>query len=131
MILPRFDLTEDGKKGILVHRYQKQTSLRGVYAVSRDGKIMLYNNGIIVGAKGYRWDFGSGAVDTPAVLAASLVHDMFCDLIAQERLPSKHRKAVDKIYMELLKEGGMSWIRRQWQYRGIRMYVRFIKPIWG
>ncbi len=70
---------------------------------------------------GYLWDFGSGpAIDTPAVVYASLGHDVLYDLIGQGKLPKRYRKTADVWFKQLLKDAGMGWFRRNYMYLGVR-----------
>lgn len=125
--MPRYDLCDNG--GILVRGYAVQTNVTGRWAINR--YVELTKDGVLRIKKGYKWDFGTGAIDTPAVILASLIHDGLCDLIADTRLPKSYRRKVDKEYKRFLKIGGMGFLRRQWQYYLIRFYVRLLKPIFG
>jgi len=127
VIMPRWDLTEEG--GILVKPCSVQTRITGKWAVGH--KVHLMKSGMLLFSKGYKWDFGTGAVDTPAVILASLVHDGLCDLIEDTKLPSSYRRKADKEYKRFLKIGGMGFLRRQWQYYFIRFYVLLLKPFTG
>lgn len=117
--MPVHDL--DGDKGILTLRFSKQTSITGYHLVTPN--VTLLASGMLFIREGYVWDYGTWAIDTPAVIVASLVHDALCDLIAQGELPLQARKDADLFYRKMLKEGGMSWFRRQVQYFSIRGYV--------
>ena len=128
MRVPSFYLLPKNK-GELAQNYTIKTPIEGFSADT--GFLYLMSTGLLTIHKGYVWDFGTGAVDTPAVLVASLVHDALCELIAKGELPKSVRKDADKYYKWLLTEAGMSRIRVFWQYYGIRTYVRFIKPWWG
>jgi hypothetical protein len=124
--MPRFDLYKDG--GILTQRFYINVSITDRFA-AYDGAT-LHPRGELELSPGYFWDFGSGAIDTPAVVLASLVHDALINLINAGKLPASLRKKVDKEYLRLLKLGGVPWYRRYMQYYAIRGYVRFFK-LWA
>ena len=125
---PKYD-NIDNDIGILIEDCTYQTSIYGysvqtVYAkLTPTGRLTMY--------RPYRWDFGTGAVDTRAVRCASLIHDVLCQLIAEKVLPKKCRRQADKEYRKLLKAFGMHPVRILWQYYFIRFYVRVIKPWTG
>ena len=125
--MPHYALTKKG--GVLLTNFGAQTGITGRTAESK--YVSLYKSGYMKFHKGFSWDFGTGAIDTPAVILASLVHDGLTNLIAFSKLPQACRQQVDKEYKRYLKIGGMSCPRRQWQYHGIRLYVRLLKPIFG
>lgn len=115
--------------GILTRPYVTTTNIIGAHAETLN--ILLKKSGELRLEEGYRWDYGTGAIDTSAVRYASLVHDALTDLIRLGELHKSYRKAIDKEYRRYLKLGGMWWPRRVWQFYGIRFYVRFLKPIFG
>jgi len=120
---------EVGGWGILLKDYQVFTKVKGHFVI-HNGFSLLRNGSLLV-ERGYRWDFGTGAIDTPAVQHASLAHDALCEMISAGVLPSRARKAADKTYRSILKDAGMGPIRRAWQYYFIRLYVKVIKPFTG
>ena len=128
MNMPWYNLEEDGT-GVLQQRWVENTTVTGYCAVLPN--ITLLKSGALFIKEGYIWDFGSGAIDTPGVVRASLVHDALCDLIAHGRLSKKARKEADLYYRKMLKEGGVGWFRRQLQYFAIRGYVKFLKGTRG
>jgi hypothetical protein len=76
---------------------------------------------------GVHWDFGSGpAVDTPAVVKASLAHDCLCWMTDTGRLPWECRAIADKVYRELLQQYGCPWFRRWYQWAGVRAYSKTV-----
>jgi len=127
VMMPRYDLCDAG--GVLVEDFYFDTEVIGKQA--EGNKVLILKDGRMCFERGFKWDFGTGAVDTPAVILASLVHDGLCNLIEDTKLPAAYRKRADKEYKRVLKMGGMGWLRRQWQYHGIRLYVRLLKPIFG
>lgn len=125
--MPHYQLTDEG--GVLESDYYAYTRVRGYRA--QNATVLLTKTGYLLINSGYEWDFGTGAINTPAVIAASLIHDGLTDLIREGELPKSTRKVVDKEYRRFLKLGGMGWWRRNYQYLAIRGYVRLIKPIFG
>jgi hypothetical protein len=115
--------------GILTRRYSVMTNIIGAEAETHD--IKLKKSGQLQLEDGFTWDYGTGAIDTKAVRYASLMHDALTDLIRQGELHRSYRKAIDKEYLRFLKEAGMWFPRRMWQYHWIRFYVKFIKPLFG
>jgi hypothetical protein len=74
-----------------------------------------------------QWDFGSGpAIDTPAVVIASLPHDMICHLTNARRIPWACRALGDKMYRVMLAQNGVSAARRGWQWLGVRVYSELV-----
>lgn len=115
---PRYSLTEDGL-GRLDRTYVFQCPIGGQPCCTE--LIDLMATGSLNIYAGYTWDFGSGpAIDTPAVVYASLGHDVLYDLIGQGKLPKRYRKKADVWFKQLLKDAGMSWFRRQYMYLAVR-----------
>lgn len=122
--MPHYDLHD--RNGVLIEDFVTMTRIKG--RTCNAPTIKLLPTGELWIAEGEEWDFGTGAIDTPAVILASLVHDKLIELIFLGLLPTTLRRRIDKEYKRYLKIGGMRWLRRQWQYHVIRFYVRFIKP---
>jgi len=125
--MPHYQLTDEG--GVLETYYAAYTEIKGYSA--QLSTVVLRDTGYLLFSAGYEWDFGTGAINTPAVIAASLIHDGLTDLIREGKLPQSTRKLVDKEYKRYLKLGGMGWWRRNYHYLAIRGYVIFIKPLFG
>jgi len=72
----------------------------------------------------YAWDGPSGlTIDTKNTHYPSLIHDAFYQLMREGYLDSKiYRKAVDDLFLELLKEEGMCYLRRMLWYKMVRKY---------
>ena len=124
---PSYINYKDG--GMLLARTTIETDIVGWRAETYN--IQLNRDGLLILEDGYTWDYGTGAIDTRAVREASLVHDPLCELIEMGLLPTCYRATVDKEYRKQLKLSGMWLPRRLWQYYGIRLYVRLIKPVTG
>lgn len=123
--MPLFRLINDGKHGRLIEAFTYETPFKGGFYKVRN--LVLEEDGTLWVGKGYIWDFASGpAIDTPAMVYGSLAHDALYDMMNSGTFPKKNRRAVDKWFISLLKDAGVSWIRRQWVYLGIRLGY----PIW-
>jgi len=71
------------------------------------------------------WDFGTGAIDTPDVVRASLAHDMFCHLTDLGLIPWKYRKIADNYYRELLLQYGCTEARAHTHWAVVRTNSKF------
>lgn len=73
----------------------------------------------------YAWDGPSGpTIDTSNTLRASLIHDVLYQSIRDRRLPLKDRKLADRVFRHILKEDGVSLIRRYVWYWVVRLFGR-------
>ena len=83
---------------------------------------VLTRTGIQVSA-GYSWDGASGpTIDSDNSIRAGLVHDVLYQAIREGRLPESYRKRADKIFRRILKEDGMTWVRRWAWYLAVRAF---------
>lgn len=73
----------------------------------------LFGNGLLLVSPGTAWDFGTGAIDTPDVVRASLPHDMFCHMTNLGLIPWEHRATADGYYRDLLLQYGCP-VGRAW-----------------
>jgi hypothetical protein len=120
---------EEGMKystGKNPHRYfldesiSIQTAITGHHAkrilmeLMPDGLLMLRCN--------FLWNGSSFVQDTPACMRASAFHDALCRMISQGLLPASVRPAADKLYYDLCREDGMSWLQAKVRYAGLRVY---------
>lgn len=119
-----YKLIERGTKGLLTKTVFFQTHMRGY-----SGQLPyceLQTNGQLIVYKGFRWDFGSGAIDTPAMVIASLAHDAMCNLTDAGVIPWKLRAEGDKLFRDLLKKnskpGLLSFASRWWRWAAVRTY---------
>lgn len=84
-------------------------------ALEPDGQLTVY--------RGYAWDGPSGpAIDTQDFMRGSLVHDVLYQLIREGWLKDSvyFRKLADQILYQITREDGMSWIRANWVWLGVR-----------
>jgi hypothetical protein len=90
-------------------------------------KCRLAQNGCLHVFAGFTWDFGSGpAIDTPAVVRASLAHDALCLLTDRGLIPWECRAEADKYYRDTLKRYGTGFARRWYHWAGVRAYSKTI-----
>jgi hypothetical protein len=130
------DLIRNGRAGRLVadvefltpitgYRAQVQQSMEG-----RGGKYWvdatLCHDGRLCIRSDTEWDFGTGAINTPPVVRASLVHDVFCHLTMLGRIPWECRAEADAYYRQLLIAYGCSKIRAWYQWAAVRGYSKSI-----
>jgi hypothetical protein len=87
-----------GKKGLLLSDITYQTKIYGHRVTfNRDGmRCDLYMDGRLVVYPDTKWDYGTGAIDTPAMVYASLEHDVLCKLTNYRLIPWKYRFIADK-----------------------------------
>lgn len=73
---------------------------------------------------GYAWDGPSGpTIDTDNFIRASLIHDALYQLFRLKLLNARlRRKTADKILKAICKEDGMSFFRREYVYRAVRLF---------
>jgi len=76
---------------------------------------------VLVIERGYCWDGPSGPTwDSANALRASLVHDVFYQLIRQGIIPMKERKPIDDLFRKLLLDSGMSRFRAWYYWKAVR-----------
>ena len=77
----------------------------------------------VVVFKDYAWDGPSGMTfDTPNSMEGSLIHDVFYQAIQDGYILYKYRKISDRIFRDVLKDDGMSFIRRWYWFIGLRLF---------
>jgi hypothetical protein len=114
---PHYELCRNNTHGRLLSDYVIRTPIKG-YQVSYahgqfhcrldvDGKLTVYAMS--------EWNFGNRAIDTPAMVAASLPHDAFCHMTNSGRLPWSARRLADNFF---------SWMLRELGPRGGRLGLR-------
>lgn len=120
--VPPYELVGGGARGRLEQDYVYSTSVWGhVVERFKSPYVQLLTGGTLTLRSGYTWDFGTFAVDDPAMTAASLVHDGLYQLIREGHIPKKWRKQADKELREALKRGGVGWFRRRYVYMAVRL----------
>ena len=85
--------------------------------------IRLATNGVLTIEHGYSWDGPSGpAIDTKNFMRGSLVHDALYQLMRGGYIDRTHaRNTADQILKRICREDGMSALRAQWVYLGVRI----------
>ena len=122
-----YDLIDKGKKGRLLSPLLFQTPITGFDVTLPSPPCQLYEDGSILLGHGFEWDFGSGpAVDTPAMVLASAVHDALCLMTDKGLLPWSVRAQSDQFFRDKLKENGVGFARRWWCYMGVRGYSKLV-----
>jgi hypothetical protein len=101
-------------------RISIQTDIKGHYA--KVDHIDLTPDGCLTLWKSFRWNGSSFVQDTPECMRASAFHDALCNLILRGLLPVSTRPAADKLYYDLCREDGMSWMQAKVRYAGLRMF---------
>ena len=110
-----------GYKYQLVKRYEVKTPIKG-YTININ-YIRLEPDGKLIIQKGYAWDGPSGPTfDTKTFMRASLVHDVFYQLMRYELLDKdKWREPADKLMYDMNREDGMCRLRAWWVYKSLRL----------
>jgi hypothetical protein len=105
----------------LLENEEFSTGISGVYASTE--YLTIYDTGILMCKKGYCWDGASGpTIDTDNTMRASLGHDALYQLIRLGVLNESHREAADKLLRKWLLEDGMTHVRAQLWYEGVRAF---------
>lgn len=127
MQVPHYELIRGGKMGRLTDHYTFKTPITGHEAQIDTARLKckLFPSGLLFCGMDTEWDFGSGAVDTPAMVIASLAHDMGCELTNRRLLPWSCRRQFDGYFRQILTEcGNGPWRYARWA--GVSMYSQFI-----
>lgn len=85
--------------------------------------VELNTEGMLLIRKGWAWDGASGPTwDSQSSRVAAMVHDALYGLIKRELLAKHHKDAADKLFYDLLIEGGMwKWRAKLW-YDGVKEF---------
>jgi hypothetical protein len=84
--------------------------------------IRLTTEGYLMIGHGYAWDGPSGAADTKNLMRASLVHDALYQLMRHEHLLPGWRAAIDKLFYNLMREDGVSFLRARYIYTAVTLF---------
>ncbi len=88
--------------------------------------IILYFSGIMEIKRGYAWDGPSGPTfDTPDSMRASLPHDALYQFMRMGLIPQSCRPKADELLHRLLLEDGMSELRADIWYEGVKEFAPF------
>lgn len=122
-----YELIEGGRRGRLLEDEVFTESITG-YSVKfsdPDMRCALHPSGTLVVFSGSVWDFGSWAIDTPAMVIASLEHDAICNMTNARLLPWSARMKGDKNFWKRLGDNGAT-ISRLWRTPGVMIYSQFV-----
>jgi hypothetical protein len=101
-------------------RISVQTEITGHHVKAE--LMELFPDGLLTLGQSFWWNGSSFVQDTPECMRASAFHDALCRMIRQGLLPASTRSAADKLYYELCREDGMSWLQAKVRYAGLRIY---------
>jgi len=117
------NIEDDHYKYELMGNYHHTTGI-GIPATIRSGFLTLSHFGFLTIFQGYQWDGPSGPTfDTASFMRGSLVHDALYQLMREGKLPQAARKPADRLLNQINKEDGMSWWRRFYVYRMVRLFA--------
>lgn len=113
--------------GRLLEPYSYQTPIKGYNKALEipNFRCKLSSDGTLMILALSEWDFGSFAIDTPAMVYASLAHDAFCHMTSYRLLPWNVRFYADKYFWQCLTEAGAT-ISRWWRVPGVMLYSQLI-----
>jgi hypothetical protein len=122
--VPKYELIRSGKWGRLLKNYTYTTPISG-YSISwsdQNFKCVLQANGELTVFSLSVWDFGSGpAINTPAMVYASLAHDAFCHMTDRGLLPWSVRAQADQYFWTCLSDAGAT-VSRYWRVPAVMLY---------
>ena len=117
--------------GLLANVYQLDATVRvptcmlgyDIHHQAWQGGYSLGRNGLMKIWKGFVWDGPSGPTyDSPDSMRASLVHDVFYDMIRKGHLPKGARKLADQELRRIAIQDGMwRWRANLW-YQMLRRF---------
>jgi hypothetical protein len=112
----------DGYKYQLGETYSLLVAVTPIKDIRTDF-ISLTTHGLLTIQWGYAWDGPSGPTrDTKTFMRGSLVHDALNDLMRNGYLRvDEWRYVVDNELYRICREDGMSWIRAQYAWLGVRI----------
>lgn len=121
VVIPRFQYSRlDGKRTAVLEE-DMMFPCTGIENAGYAMRLHTLNNwGDLQVREGFHWDLGSGAIDTPAMIYASIPHDALYEAMNTGRLHWKHRKAADEYFIWLLKMAGTPWWRRAYIWIAVR-----------
>lgn len=114
----------DGYKYQLLEDYSFETGFEIEAAVRAPGDwVRMSRAGRLRLKRGYAWDGPSGpALDTPDLMRGSLIHDALYQLMREELLPRRLRKAVDVLLWQICLADGMSQRKADYVYHAVRTF---------
>ena len=111
----RLDQDVQVQTRMLWYFVQEGAFSRGYYRLNRNGLLLI--------KKGFVWDGPSGPTyDSPDSMRASLVHDVFYDMIRKGHLPKGARKLADQELRRIAIADGMWHWRANFWYQMLRHF---------
>ncbi len=133
----KYGLTHGGERGVLGEDLAFKTPILGydIHVAEQGSVCWLAPDGTLTLYAGFDWDFGSYAIDTPALVRASAAHDALCRLTDSGALPWACRRVSDAFFRDLLKlyspgrgliRQSWNFARRWWDWLGVSAYSQLI-----
>ncbi len=125
----KFKYNTKGKYGYeLIEAYKVQTGICLPYDVTNVW-VTLKASGELLIADKYNYDGATGAFDTNTIMRGALVHDSLYQLLQEGLLPWSYRKQIDKLFVKICREDGMSWFRAKYVYYAVRAFGKIAMKI--
>lgn len=111
------------------YKYQLQSDYTIRTGIRTEGELMapflrMSPDGELTISRGYAWDGASGpTADTLDSMRGSLIHDALYQLMRLGLLERTQRDAVDKLFLDVLIEDGMSEFRANLWYQAVRSFA--------
>ena len=116
----REDRNDDAKYRMLEFYFIAQSGIKGLFIDTVDGT--LHPDGRLFVKADFYWDGPSGpTVDTDDTMGPSAGHDLLYKWLKLGLLAEKMRRKVDKMYKQLLRKSGTSYLRRSAHFLGVRV----------
>ena len=107
----------------ITDEFRHETGLMNFECQGAGDFITLSTDGLLRVAIGYRYDGPSGpAIDSRNFMRGALVHDALYQLMREGDLPIGCRQQADEIMRDVCRDDGMSWLRSQVAYWGVRLF---------
>jgi hypothetical protein len=84
--------------------------------------VELMPDGLLRLDRNFCWNGSSFVQDTPECMRASAFHDALCQMISRKLLPRSIRPKADKLYYNICREDGMSWMQAKVRLTGLVIY---------
>lgn len=122
---PRYEVLpdEDERRYRITEQFSFMTPITGRY--TSIANVLLTPDGTLFVFPGYRYDLGTYALDTPAMVVASLGHDALIDLMDFGDLDPKWRAEADRFFHSLLHQYSDGPVERSWSWvrlAGVRLW---------
>jgi len=97
-----------------------QTEITSYYAKRHFTE--LTTDGLLTLSCDFRWREMKIVQADPACVRATAVHYALCTLILMDLLSASMRPVIDKLYYNLCREDGMSWLQAKLRWACLRVY---------